>query len=38
MDYIFGNATEIGLKIVLGTPTATMPAWLYYTDPSIANV
>ncbi len=34
-DRFIEKAANAGLKIVLGTPTAAVPAWLYYKDPSI---
>ncbi len=38
MDQIFFTAEKFGLKIMLGTPTATMPAWLYTAYPEVALV
>jgi beta-galactosidase GanA len=29
LDAIIDAAEGVGLKVMLGTPTATMPAWLY---------
>jgi beta-galactosidase len=35
LDHVFEKAEEIGLKIILGTPTATPPAWLIRKHPEI---
>jgi beta-galactosidase len=35
LDYVFESAEEFGLKIILGTPTATPPAWLVQKYPEI---
>jgi len=32
------NAGESGIKVILGTPTYSIPAWLWYKHPSIAGV
>lgn len=37
-DEVIAKAKEKGLKVMLGIPSATMPAWLYKKDPSIMNV
>mmetsp|Transcript_20629 Transcript_20629/g.50638 ORF Transcript_20629/g.50638 Transcript_20629/m.50638 type:complete len:763 (+) Transcript_20629:99-2387(+) len=35
LDKVIDSAESVGLKIMLGTPTATMPAWLYHTYPEV---
>lgn len=35
LDLVFKNAKETGIKIILGTPTATPPAWLIRKHPEI---
>lgn len=35
MDTILQNAEDVGLEVMLGTPTATFPAWLYKKHPDI---
>ncbi|MGL4369518.1 MAG: beta-galactosidase [Spirochaetota bacterium] len=39
---LFDEAVELaakhGLCVVLGTPTATIPAWLYHKDPSLMQI
>ena len=37
-DEVIELFAEQGLKTVLGTPTATPPAWLYHKDPSMSQV
>ena len=38
LDTVFDKAESLGLKIMLGTPTATMPAWLYNEYPDVVTV
>lgn len=35
LDTILANAAEAGLDVMLGTPTATMPAWLHKKHPEV---
>ena len=35
---ILDKAHKLNLKVMLGTPTATVPAWLYKKDPTIFSV
>lgn len=35
---ILDKAHKLNLKVMLGTPTATVPAWLYKKDPKIFSV
>jgi beta-galactosidase len=35
---ILDKAHKLGLKVMLGTPTATAPAWLYKKDPKIFEI
>mmetsp|Transcript_34632 Transcript_34632/g.91332 ORF Transcript_34632/g.91332 Transcript_34632/m.91332 type:complete len:732 (-) Transcript_34632:55-2250(-) len=35
LDKIIGLAEEFGLEVMLGTPTATMPAWLHSQHPEV---
>ncbi len=37
-DEVLGIVGELGMKVVLGTPTATFPAWLFDADPSIVQI
>ncbi|WP_078544691.1 beta-galactosidase [Litchfieldia alkalitelluris] len=37
-DRVLDLAHQYGLKVVLGTPTATPPAWLTYKYPEVLNV
>jgi len=37
-EMILDKAHKLGLKVMLGTPTATAPAWLYKKDPKIFSV
>lgn len=36
-DHVIDRAKEKGLRVILGTPTATIPAWLAKKDPSILS-
>ena len=36
-DYVINKAKTKGLKVILGTPTATIPAWLAAKEPSILS-
>ena len=38
LDAVLDGADAVGLAVMLGTPTATMPAWLYTAHPEVANV
>eukprot|EP00966_Prymnesium_polylepis_P209181 4845826-Prymnesium_polylepis.1 len=38
LDAIIDGADTVGLSVMLGTPTATMPSWLYSAHPEVANV
>lgn len=35
---VLDKAHKLGLKVMLGTPTATAPAWLYKKDPKIFEI
>ncbi|AJI54184.1 beta-galactosidase [Francisella philomiragia] len=37
-EMILNKAHKLGLKVMLGTPTATVPAWLYKKDPKIFSI
>lgn len=37
LDTVLANAEEVGLDVMLGTPTATMPAWLYQNHPDVVQ-
>lgn len=37
-DEVIGILAKEGLKTVLGTPTATFPAWLYKKDPNMVQI
>jgi beta-galactosidase len=37
LDHVLDAAEDVGLEVMLGTPTATMPAWLYKMHPDIAT-
>ncbi|MDO5391500.1 MAG: beta-galactosidase [Eubacteriales bacterium] len=34
-DHVIAKAQEKGLKAIMGTPTATIPAWLAKKEPSL---
>lgn len=36
-DHVIAKAKEKGLKVIMGTPTATIPAWLAKKEPSILS-
>lgn len=36
-DNVIAKAKEKGLNIIMGTPTATIPAWLAYKHPDIIS-
>lgn len=36
-DHVIARAKERGLKVILGTPTATIPAWLAKKEPSVLS-
>ncbi len=36
-DHVIEKAKEKGLKVIMGTPTATIPAWLAKKEPSILS-
>ncbi len=36
-DHVIKKAKEKGLKVIMGTPTATIPAWLAKKEPSILS-
>ena len=36
-DHVIAHAKQKGLKIIMGTPTATIPAWLAKKEPSILS-
>lgn len=36
-DRVISEAKRRGLKVILGTPTATIPAWLASSDPSVLS-
>lgn len=36
-DHVIAKAKEKGLKVIMGTPTATIPAWLAKKHPSIVS-
>jgi beta-galactosidase len=38
LDSILDAAASLGLRVMLGTPTATMPAWLYEQHPDVVTV
>merc|ERR1719401_102894 len=35
LDVVIDYADRIGLEVMLGTPTATVPSWLYTAHPDI---
>ena len=37
LDYVIEHAKAKGLKVIMGTPTATIPAWLAKKEPSILS-
>ena len=36
-DHVIAKAKEKGLKVIFGTPTATMPAWLAKNYPDVLS-
>lgn len=36
-DHVIDHAKQKGLKVIMGTPTATIPAWLAKKEPSILS-
>ena len=36
-DHVIAKAKERGLKVIMGTPTAAIPAWLAKKEPSILS-
>ena len=38
LDTILDAAASLGLRVMLGTPTATMPAWLYTAHPDVVTI
>lgn len=36
-DNVIAKAKEKGIKVILGTPTATIPAWLAHKHPDILS-